>query len=71
MNLRTKQRLRERTYGCWHEGIVRLFGEVTYTLIYTKWKMKKELYTVMQLYSMLRVVRGGGWEWGGGENECM
>ena len=40
-NKLTKQRethgLRKGAYGCWGEGIVREFGKVMYTLLYSKW----------------------------------
>ena len=36
-------RLRERTYGCCEEGIVREFGMVMYTLLYLKCITNKDL----------------------------
>ena len=47
MNLLTKQkethRLRKPCYGCLGEGIVREFGKVMHTLLYSKWITKKDL----------------------------
>ena len=47
MSLLTKQkethRLRKQTYGCWRKGIVRDFGKVMYTLLYSKWITNKDL----------------------------
>ena len=47
MNLLTKQkethRLRKRIYGCQGKGIVRDFGKVMYTLLYSKWITNKDL----------------------------
>ena len=53
MNLLTKQkdthRLRKRTYSCpFGEGIIREFGKIMYTLLYSKWITNKDL-----LYSTL------------------
>ena len=37
-------RLREQTYGCWGQGIVREFGmDLLYTLLYLKWITNKVL----------------------------
>ena len=35
-------RLKAWTYGCWGEGIVREFGKVMYTLLYSKWITSKD-----------------------------
>jgi len=47
MNLITKQkethRLREQTYGCQVDGIVREAGMDRYTLLYLKWIINKDL----------------------------
>ena len=47
MNLLTKQkeihRLRKPCCGCLGEGIVREFGKVMYTLLYSKWITNKDL----------------------------
>ena len=47
MNLLTKQKdlqtRKIRTYGCWREGIVREFGMVMHTLLYSKWITNKNL----------------------------
>ena len=55
MNLQNRKTCRLRniwTYGCWREGIVREFGMVMYTLLYSKWITNKNL-----LYSTF----GGEW----------
>ena len=37
-------KLRKCTNGCWgREGIVRKFGKVMYTLLYSKWISNKDL----------------------------
>ena len=36
-------RLKAWTYGCWGEGIVREFGKVMNTLLYSKWITNKDL----------------------------
>ena len=45
MNLLTKQkethRLRKQIHGCQGGGIVRDFGKVVYTLLYSKWITNK------------------------------
>ena len=70
MNLPTKQRdhrLRERTHGCWMEGIVKDFGKVMYTLLYLKWITNKNLLYSMrnsaQCYVPARMGRGFGGDW--------
>ena len=65
-DLLTKQkethRLRKQTYGCWEEGIVRDFGKVTYTLLYSKWITNKDL-----LYSTWNSAQCYVAAWMGGE----
>ena len=47
-------RLKKPIYGCWGEGIVREFGKVKYTLLYSKWITNKDLFLEhMDLFSML------------------
>ena len=36
-------RLRKQTYGCRGEGIVREFGKIMYTVLYSKWITNKDL----------------------------
>ena len=55
-------RLRKQTYGCWGEGIVRDFGKVTYTLLYSKWITNKDL-----LYSTWNSAQCYMAAWMGGE----
>ena len=73
MNLLTRQkethRLRKQTYGCWGEGIVRDFGKVMYTLLYSKWITNKNL-----LYSTWNSAQYYVVIWMGvgvGENGCI
>ena len=65
MNLLTKQketqRLRERTYGCQAEGIVRESGMDMYTLLYLRWMTNKDL-----LYSTGNSAQGYMAAWMGG-----
>ena len=65
-DLLTKQkethRLRKQTYGCWEEGIVRDFGKVKYTLLYSKWITNKDL-----LYSTWNSAQCYVAAWMGGE----
>ena len=35
--------LRKQTYGCWGKGILKEFGKVMYTLLYSKWKTNTDL----------------------------
>ena len=66
MSLLTKQkethRLRKQTYGCWRKGIVRDFGKVMYTLLYSKWIANKDL-----LYSAWNSAQCWVPAWIGGE----
>ena len=66
MSLLTKQkethRLRKQPYGCWGEGIVRDFGKVMYTLLYSKWITNKDL-----LYSTWNSAQCYVAAWIGGE----
>ena len=66
MSLLTKQkethRLRKQTYGCWRKGIVRDFGKVMYTLLYSKWITNKDL-----LYSTWNSAQCYVAAWIGGE----
>ena len=57
---RETHRLRIWTYGCWEEGILREFGKVMYTLLYSKWITNKH----MGLYSVLCGSLGGTGVWG-------
>ena len=57
---RETHRLRIWTYGCWEEGILREFGKVMYTLLYSKWITSKH----MGLYSVLCGSLGGTGVWG-------
>ena len=41
MKQKETHRLSELTYSCWGEGIVRKFGKIMYTLLYSKWITKK------------------------------
>ena len=45
MNLqnRKRHRFRKQTYGCQGEGIVREFGKVMYTLLFSKWMTHQDL----------------------------
>ena len=43
MKQKETHRLRKQTYVCWGEGIVREFGKVTYTLLYSKWITNSDL----------------------------
>ena len=54
------QRLRERIYDCWREGIVREFGMDMYTLLYLKWVTNKDL--LYSKWTLLNVVWQPGWE---------
>ena len=59
-------RLREQAYGCLEEGIVREFGKVIYTLLYSKWITNKDLvYTTgsSQCYVAAWMGREFGGEW--------
>ena len=73
MNLLTKQkethRLRKPCYGCLGEGIVREFGKVMHTLLYSKWITKKDLLysTENSAPGCVAAQRGVGL----GENEYM
>ena len=69
MSLLTKQkethRLRKQTYGCWRKGIVRDFGKVMYTLLYSKWTNK---YYCIAHETLLNVMCQAGWKGVLGEN---
>ena len=43
MKQKETHRLRKQTYVYWAEGIVREFGKVTYTLLYSKWITNSDL----------------------------
>ena len=60
-------RLKAWTYGCWGEGIVREFGKVMNTLLYSKWITNKDLlygtWNSAQCYVVAWMGRGSGEEW--------
>ena len=62
MKQKETHRLRKQTYVCWGEGIVREFGKVTYTLLYSKWITNKDL-----LYSTWNSAQCYMAAWMGGE----
>ena len=65
------ERFRKRTYSCQGERIIKEFGKVMYTLLYSKWITNKDLlYGIWNsIYSMLcaSLVDGGwgGWRFAG------
>ena len=60
--------LRKQTYGCQEEGIVREFGKVMYTLLYSKW-ITRNYCTAHG--TLLNIICQPGWKRDLGENEHM
>ena len=70
-NLQNRRRCadRKRTSGCWREGIIRDFREVTCTLLYLKWVMAKGLRN--STWNLLSVMCQAGRDGGLGENGSL
>ena len=63
--MKTKQKLRKGTYGCWGKGVVREFGMVLCTLLYLQWT------SCIVHGTLLGVTCQPGWEGCLGENGYM
>ena len=72
MSLQTRKRLTDlgnklKIVGGWGAGILREFGRVRYTLLYSKWNQQGPTVSRMELSVMCQL----GWEGGLEENEYM